>query len=181
MSTGRRNRLAGQIGEYLVCAELGRRGLMATSFSGNVPTFDVVAADESCRTLAIQVKTTRSNNWPGDARKWMDIEFDEVTQCQRFRGPAVLSTPSLIYVCVAIGETKNDDRFFVMKMDALQRICIAGYSAWMESHGWRRPQNPHSYDCRWTVAQLAEFEDNWDLIKATLAAEGPGSAALVRG
>jgi hypothetical protein len=54
MSTGRLNKLAGQIGEYLVCAELGRRGLIATPFAGNVPTFDVLATDESCRTVPIQ-------------------------------------------------------------------------------------------------------------------------------
>ena len=31
--------LAAQVGEYLVCAELARRGLIATPFSGNVPEF----------------------------------------------------------------------------------------------------------------------------------------------
>jgi len=56
MSKGLSNKLAGQIGEYLVCAELGRRGLIATPFSGNVPTFDVLATDEQCLTVPIQVK-----------------------------------------------------------------------------------------------------------------------------
>ena len=59
MSKGRDNRLAGQIGEYLVCAELGKRGLIATPFSGNVPAFDVLAADDLCRTVPIQVKASR--------------------------------------------------------------------------------------------------------------------------
>lgn len=40
MATGRQNKLTGQLAEHLVCAELGRRGLIATPFSGNVPTFD---------------------------------------------------------------------------------------------------------------------------------------------
>ena len=71
MSDGRLNKLAGQIGEYLVCAELARRGLIATPFAGNVPTFDVLATDELCRTVPIQVKTTRSDNWPSNANKWM--------------------------------------------------------------------------------------------------------------
>jgi hypothetical protein len=48
MSRGRRNKLVGQV------AELGRRGLIATGFAGNVPTFDVIAADEMCRTVPIQ-------------------------------------------------------------------------------------------------------------------------------
>jgi hypothetical protein len=63
VSQGLNNKLAGQIGEYLVCAELGRRGLIATPFSGNVPTFDVLATDEQCRTVPIQVKASRGNCW----------------------------------------------------------------------------------------------------------------------
>jgi hypothetical protein len=47
--------LTGQIGEYLVCAELGRCDLIATPFSGNVPSFDVLATDKSFRTVLIQV------------------------------------------------------------------------------------------------------------------------------
>ena len=59
MSTGRNNKLAGQIGEFLVCAELGKRGLIATPFSGNVPAFDILAADDLCNTVPIQVKASR--------------------------------------------------------------------------------------------------------------------------
>lgn len=35
-------KLAGQIGESVVVAELGRRGIIATAFAGNVPDIDVV-------------------------------------------------------------------------------------------------------------------------------------------
>jgi len=37
MATGRSNKLVGQTGEYLVAAELSRRGYIATTFTGNVP------------------------------------------------------------------------------------------------------------------------------------------------
>jgi len=36
--SGLTNKLTGQIGEYLVCAKLGKLGLIATPFAGNVPT-----------------------------------------------------------------------------------------------------------------------------------------------
>jgi hypothetical protein len=75
MSKGRNNKLAGQIGEYLVCAELGRRNLIATPFSGNVPAFDILAADDLCRTVPIQVKASRGESWPSDARNWMQISL----------------------------------------------------------------------------------------------------------
>jgi hypothetical protein len=49
-SKGRQNKLAQQIGEHLVCAQLGRQALLATPFAGNVPVFDVIAANEACET-----------------------------------------------------------------------------------------------------------------------------------
>jgi len=48
MSKGRKNQLTKQIGEYLVAAELGRRGFLATTFTGNVPHYDVLAAVLQC-------------------------------------------------------------------------------------------------------------------------------------
>jgi hypothetical protein len=39
MATGRSNQLTGHIGEHLVAAELGRMGLFATPFAGNVPDY----------------------------------------------------------------------------------------------------------------------------------------------
>src|ERR1044071_1743697 len=96
MSSGRSNKLAGQIGEYLVCAELGRRGFIATPFSGNVPTFDGLAADEQCRTVPIQVQASSADNWPSDAQDWMRLELDPETGVQRYLGPKKIENPDLI-------------------------------------------------------------------------------------
>lgn len=49
MATGRSNKLVGQTGEYLVAAELSRRGFIATTFTGNVPHYDIIASDETGR------------------------------------------------------------------------------------------------------------------------------------
>lgn len=67
MATGLSNKLTGQIGEYMVCAELGRLGLIATSFTGNVPEYDLLVCDSGLKSLPIQVKTTRSATWPSRA------------------------------------------------------------------------------------------------------------------
>ncbi len=180
MSTGRRNRLAGQIGEFLVCAELGRRGLIASPFAGNVPTFDVLATDENCRTVPIQVKASRGDNWPSDARHWMDLELESNTGIQHFRGPISLDTPDLIYVCVAIADanTGAKDRFFILTQSQLQTVCIAGYSQWMQQIGWRRPRNPGSFDCRWWIKDIEMFENNWKLIQDQLVASRPNPSLL---
>lgn len=45
MATGRSNQLTKQIGEYLVACELARKGLITTTFSGNVPDFDLIVTD----------------------------------------------------------------------------------------------------------------------------------------
>jgi hypothetical protein len=78
MATGLSNKLAGQIGEFLACAELGKRGVVATPFAGNVPEFDLVATGPDLKTIPIQVKTTRSDTWPSAASLWLDIEVDSL-------------------------------------------------------------------------------------------------------
>lgn len=173
MSSGRGNKLTGQIGEYLVCAELGRRGFLATPFSGNVPTFDVLATDEQCRTVPIQVKASRSDNWPSDARHWMDIDFDAATGVQKNTGRVRIHHPDLIYVCVSIAAPGGHDRFFILTKAQLQTVCINGYSSFMDRHEWRRPRNPASYDNRYFISGLREYEDNWKLITARLEASNP--------
>ena len=54
MSSGRNNQLLGATGEYLVAAELCRCGLIATTFTGNVPFYDIIASDEFRRHVAGQ-------------------------------------------------------------------------------------------------------------------------------
>jgi hypothetical protein len=46
MGSGRNNKLVGQTGEYLVAAELSRRVLITTTFTGNVPYYDIIATNE---------------------------------------------------------------------------------------------------------------------------------------
>ena len=172
MSSGSRNQLTKQIGEYLVCAEVARRGFYATPFAGNVPAFDVLAANEAGRVIRIQVKATRGDNWPSDAREWMDIELEGRKQV--VRQLRKLSNPDLIYVCVAIASDTDQkqgrqDRFFILRASDLQQRCHQGYSRWMEKHEWVRPRNPASFDNRYGVADIAQFENNWDLLAAPTA------------
>ena len=164
MATGLHNKLVGQTGEYLVCAELGRRGLIATTFTGNVPEYDLLVCDDSLRTLPIQVKTSRSDTWPSQANKWLDIEIDDSLKKQINKGPVKIDYPDLIYVCVSLGEERSGDRFFVCQKSDIQQVCIDAYTRWMEPKGWMRPRNYKSLDNRYHVSDLASFEDNWALI-----------------
>ncbi|PQV63442.1 hypothetical protein B1R32_1113 [Abditibacterium utsteinense] len=171
MATGRNNKLIGQIGEFLVCAELGRRGLIATPFAGNVPAFDILAADELCRTVPIQVKASGGDSWPADARLWMKIDFDKTTGRQNFIEPTTIANPDLIYVCVSIAPAASaqPDRFFVLTKSELQTVCIQNYSEWMDKRDWIRPRNPESYDARYRIANLTDYENRWGIITERLA------------
>src|SRR5690606_27053228 len=104
MGKGLSNKLAGQIGEYLVCAELGRRGLIATTFTGNVPEYDLLVCDDALRTLPVQVKTTRGDTWPSRADTWMHIEIDDAEEMQVNMGLRQIDYSDLIYVCVQLGQ-----------------------------------------------------------------------------
>ena len=177
MSKGLNNALAKQIGEHLVCAELGRRNLIATPFSGNVPAFDILAADALCRTVPIQVKASRGDSWRDNARKWMNISFDENTNAQKYLGPLHIANPDLIYVHVAIappGTSKS--RFFVLTKSQLQAVCIKTYSAWMDTIEWKRPKKPECYDNRYYIYGLQSYEDNWQLIADRLATSSVGES-----
>ncbi len=178
MANGRNNKLTGQIGEFLVCAELGKRGLIATPFAGNVPAFDVLAADAYCRTVPIQVKASTGDNWPADARDWMNIELDEKTKQQEFSGPKVLVNADLIYVCVALAPPNSTarDRFFVLRKRDVQDAIIGSYSAWMDKRDWIRPRNPASFDSRYFLPNIEKFENNWRLIEEQLQAFGSASS-----
>jgi len=167
MSSAYRNNLAKQVAEHLVCVELGRRDFLATPFSGNVPIYDVLVADDSGRALPIQVKATRSTVWPTNARVWMDIEMDSKNpKRQKCRGPKTLPTPGLVYVCVAVEppDSVQRDRFFILTMKDLQDICVRNYTRWMTQHNWERPRKADSFHLRYDVHNLKEFEDNWALV-----------------
>ncbi|MDP8206018.1 MAG: hypothetical protein P9L92_05085 [Candidatus Electryonea clarkiae] len=166
MKKGLSNKLAGQVGEFLVCAELGRRGFIATSFTGNVPEFDLIVADEKLTTIPIQVKTSRWNNYPTRANVWIDIEFDHKNKRQIDRGNLDIDNPELIYICISLKKTDSleRDRFFILQKKDLQLICAANYRQWMDGHGWKRPRNYKSLDNRYYLKDLEQYEDNWELI-----------------
>jgi hypothetical protein len=55
----------------------------------------------------------------------------------------------------------------------LQAVCIKGYSVWMAQHEWKRPRKPDSYDCRYSIPELKDYEANWPLIVDRLAKATP--------
>ena len=168
MTRGLNNKLAGQIGEYLVCAELGRHGLIATSFTGNVPEYDLIVCDDALNTVPIQVKTSRGDSWPSSADLWLNIEIDDNEKKQINLGAKEISHPDLIYVCVSLGADRKSDRFFICTKANIRDACVSTYTTWMDQKDWKRPRNYKSFDNRYSVNELCVFEDNWSLVSDRL-------------
>ena len=157
MSKGKSNQLTRQVGEHIVTAELGRRGIVATPFAGNVPDFDLVAVGESGRAVPIQVKAINGVSWQFNAKTFLQIEFDGAVQ--RVTGLQPLSDPNLLCVFVILGSSAGSDRFFIFKWKTIQKLCRERYGEVR-----RRPRNPASTHYAVRPAELERYEDDWDLV-----------------
>ncbi len=165
MARNFRNQLAGQIGESLVVAELGRRGIIATSFAGNVPDIDVLAYRNG-RTLAMQVKAWRTGSVHMDATRYLEIEIEG--GIQTVVGLREDIDPDLIFAFVKVGAASGEDRFFLLTQLMLQKVIMQSYTAYLTRHGGQRPRNPQTTHNSVTLDQLLPHEGNWDLIAARL-------------
>lgn len=158
-----KTQLAGQIGESLVVAELGRRGIVATAFSGNVPDIDLLAYANQ-KTCHLQVKAWRKGSIHFDAKRFISIQFDGDRQIVGGLDQDI--DGQLIYVFVKIGSEQGEDRFFILEQKNLQKVIADNYAGWLDKHGGIRPRNPKTTHCAVYEEQLASYEGNWALIEA---------------
>src|SRR6202142_584355 len=136
MATGRGNKLVGQTGEYLVAAELPRRGLIATTFTGNVPHYDIIASNEEGKHVSVQVKASRGPSWQfNDITKFCDISFERKRQIvgSLKRCPVL----RLVVVFVKI-DAAGDDRYYILTWRPLRDLLVKGHKAYLEKRGGRR-------------------------------------------
>ena len=161
MATGRSTQLTKQIGEYLVCAELCRRRLISTTFTGNLPAFDIVAVTERLQAIPIQVKTISGASWQFNARAFLEITISKGRQ--KVRPKTHLAHPNLIWIFVKLNG-HNGDEFYLCRNRDVQRIIYSKYSAWVVEKKGRRPRNPQSTHCAIWPKDLARYKDRWEVI-----------------
>ena len=152
MATGRDVQLTRQIGEYLAAAELGRRGWIATTFTGSVPGFDILAVNHEGRILEVQVKAIRSTSWQLNAGHFLEIELKKGAQF--VRGPKAIAAAGRMCIFVKINEQAKDE-FFVFRWRDLQRIMLKNYK------GGVRPKNPNTFHHALYPKHIERFRDNW--------------------
>jgi hypothetical protein len=162
MARSFKTQLAGQIGEALVVAELGRRDIVATAFAGNVPDIDLLAYKDG-KTAAVQVKAWRNGSVSFDASRYLNISTEN--EIQTVTGMDESLDSDLIFVFVLIGGELGTDRFFLLPQRNLQSLIEQGYTSFLSKHGGKRPRNAHTKHNSVTLEQLTPFEGNWALIE----------------
>ena len=159
-------KLVGQTGEYLVAAELGRRGLIATTFTGNVPDYDIIASTEKGKHISVQVKTIRGLTWQfGNIDKFVEIEFEG--QAQFVRENRSSPVDNLIFVLVQLG-SYGTDKFYICTWSEFCDVLSQHHSEFLAKHNGVRPKRWDSLHTAISVKDISHFEDRWDLIEDML-------------
>ena len=166
MATGRSNKLVGQTGEYLVAAELSRRGLVATTFTGNVPHYDIIASNEDGKHVSVQVKASRCSSWQfGDITRFCEIAFKGKKQ--------IIGTPKrcpvqrLVVVFVMI-DAKGEDRYYILTWRKLRDIIVKGHKAYLARNNGMRAKTWDSLHSAISEKLLKPHRDKWVIIEGNL-------------
>ena len=175
MATGRSMQLTRQIGEHLVAAELGRRGYVAAPFAGNVPMFDLLAADIRGYAIPIQVKAINGGWWQFSADEFLDIEI--VGDRQTIKDTKVLLNPELLCVFVLLKQDRSDE-FYIFRLQDLQDLIVNDYQAMLKRNDGLRSKNPQSLHCAIGPKHLEKFRDNWALVKSSFPVDDPSLAGV---
>lgn len=160
MATGRGMQLTRQIGEHLVVAELGRLGYVAAPYAGNVPMYDILAANSRGQAIPIQVKAINGGAWQFNADKFLDIEV--VNGNQVVRGAKRLTNPRLLCIFVEL-KGRGKDEFYLFPLNVLQKYTRRVY----KPRG-KGSKNPNSVHCAIWPKDLSRYKENWQLLQATL-------------
>ena len=153
--------LTKQVGEYLVAAELARRGLLSATFAGNVRHYDIVASGPSGGHVPVQVKAMASGDWQLLITDFADVSLAGDNQIVGDAKPEPYE--HLVFVFVAV-KAYATDQFYVIDWRSLRDILITAYKAYLAKHEGRRPKNPQSFHTAVSEEDLAPFRDRWDVI-----------------
>ncbi len=163
MATGQATKLTSAVGEFLVAAELCRRGLLATPFAGNVPHYDIIASGQSGGHVAVQVKAINDHAWQFDIRKFLDVHMDADGKRQILGAPQREPYPELMCVLVVLTKT-GQDRFFILEWKELQSLLVRHHTEYLSNHNFVRPRKPDSFHTALAISEVEPFENEWHKI-----------------
>jgi hypothetical protein len=137
----------GIAGEYLVAAELSRRGYVATLTLRNTRGIDILASNsDATRSVGIQVKTAR-----GVKPAWMMHKKAEADRAENL---------FYVFVClVPVGSAA----FYVVPRKVVAKHVREGHAKWLKKPG-RQGQAHKDTDMRRYKDPSHEYKDRWDLL-----------------
>lgn len=153
MTTGQNNQLTRQIGEHLVTAELGRRGIIASPFAGNVQAIDILAYKDG-KAIPIQVKAINKDSWQFDIRKFLKVEIEGDRQIVNGANPDF--DKQLLCIFVKLNDCCSDE-FYIFR----QSVLFDHFSTY---EGRIKPRNINSFHCAIWTKDLKEHKDKWNLV-----------------
>ena len=165
MARNFKTHLTGQIGEALVVAALGRRGFVATSFSGNVPDIDILAYRNGL-SASIQVKSWREGQISFNAARYIEIIINDGKQIPT--KPILNELSKTVFIFVKISDEEPQERFFILEESDLRSIIYDNYRRFLEKHSGMRPRNPDTTHVAVHLDDVTRFEGNWTLIEKRL-------------
>lgn len=144
-------RATGQAGEYFVAAEICRRGATATTFTANMPGYDIVAGDAAGnRQVQISVKAKNSPSfWTTDGVR--DAEARPDGEVPRF------------WVFVDLSGGRAPEYYIVpdeYARDSIRRMHAEYQERYEAKHGRRRDNRMRGV----RVKDIAEFRDGRDIL-----------------
>jgi len=156
---------SGPAGEYRVASELCRRDLIATTFTRNMPGFDILVVSEKSITQAkIQVKTILNGDWSLNSKRY--INFDE----KAFENGKQIVTginnnkECDFIVFVKLGRVVEEDKFYILSDEEIKNIVRKDYSSFLERINHTRPKNPQTTHIGIKKESLTQFNNKWEKI-----------------
>jgi hypothetical protein len=137
----------GITGEYLVAAELSRRGYVATLTLRNTHGIDILASNsDATRSVGIQVKTAQ-----GVRPDWMMNRKAEADLAE-----------NLLYVFVCLAP-EGSATFYVVPRQVVAKYVRESHAEWLKTPG-RQGQAHKDTDMRRYKDPAHEYKDRWDLL-----------------
>ena len=137
----------GRAGEHLVAGEILRRGGWASTFAGNMPDVDVLAANrDQSRTVWIQVKTKRGG------ATWQ-------TSINRGRKRTREVDPDRFWILVDLaGEVPA---YFVVPEWWMQNDIYTAHRAYLNRSGGTRARSPDSTHHAIPISRVEQWREHW--------------------
>ena len=136
----------GITGEYLVAAELSRRGYVATLTLRNTRGIDILASNrDATRSVGIQVKTAQSARPAWLMNKKAEADLAE----------------NLLYVFVCLTPDGSAD-FYVVPRQVVAKYVRESHAEFLKTPGRKGPHQ--DTDIRQYNDPTREYKDRWDLL-----------------